>query len=246
MPIVAADLEAFGSLNRPEDDATLTGGAIDIDNRPVFTQLAADDDLEVVSDNAGDTTQTVTTDGRDAAGAFVSEGLALNGLTIVTGTQVYERVLSSILDADAAGIITVRRQPSGATVGTIPVGERGFFALFIESASASGATTRFEKTFWQNNHGTLTLNSAQVQLFADPAAKIRQAVETAKNGSTTVANRLATPGGVSFVDDGVDQSVPGTTLEAASNIGVWWELALLADDAPIRNTFTARITGTSV
>ncbi len=39
-PIVADDLIAYNALERPEDDATLTGGGRDPDFRPDFVQLA--------------------------------------------------------------------------------------------------------------------------------------------------------------------------------------------------------------
>lgn len=247
MPIASTDLIALGSLNRPEDDTATVGGAIDIDNRPVFTQLAANDTVQVKSDNAGDTTQNVTITGRDAAGAFVSEVLGpLTGLTLVVGTQTFERVLKVVMDADAVGIITVERTTGPTLIETIPVGERGFYGLFIKSVSESGATTRFEKFFWKNNHGSLTLNSATVELTADPAAKIRMGLEAAKDDSNTAADRKTAPGGVTFVDDNVSQAIPGNTLESASAIGTWIELALTADDSPVRDTFTTELAGTSV
>lgn len=245
MAIAAADLILYGALSRPEDDAATSGGAIDIDHRPVFTQLAANDTLEMLSDNAGDTTQSVTVTGRDAAGAVFSDSKTLNGTTPVAFTGTFERVQKVVMDSDAIGNVTIRRASAGPTVGVIPPGERGFFAHFLNSASEASPTTRFEKDHWRNSHGTLTLNAAKVQLFADPSSVIRQGVVAAKNDSTSVTNRKTTPGGVTFVDDGIDQNVPGTTLEAASNIGLWWELSLAADNVPIRDTFTARITGTS-
>lgn len=247
-PIVADDLIAYNSLNRPEDDATLTGGGRDPDIRPDFIQLAADDDIEVVSDNAGDTTQVVTVDGRDATGAFVTATATLNGTTpvILSPATQFERVLSIQMDSDAAGIVTVRRSVAGALIFDIPVGERGSYAFFINSASQAGSIERFEKFFWENAHATLTLNSAAVQLTADPASRIRVATEVTKNDTNTIANRLAVPGGVTFVDDSVQQNVPGTTLEALSDIGIWVEQDLLAADAPIRSTFTHELAGTTV
>lgn len=245
MSIIAAELILFGALSRPENDIALTGGAIDLDNRPVFTQLAANDTLEVLSSAAGDTTQLVTVTGRDAAGAVFSDSKTLSGTTPVAFTGTFERVQKVVMDSDAVGIVTIRRAAAGPTVGTIPIGERGFFAHFLNSASEASPTTRFEKDHWKNTNGSLTLNAAKLQLFADPSSVIRQGITVAKNDSTTVTNRKTAPAGVTFVDDGIDQSVPSTTLEAASNIGVWWELALAADNVPIRDTFTARITGTS-
>lgn len=245
MAIQDTELIAYGSLNRPEDDVNTSGGAIDADNRPVFTQMAAQDTLEVLSDNSGDTTQQITVTGRDAAGAIQSDTKTLNGTTPVALTGTFERVLKAVLDSDGAGTVTLRRASAGPTVGTIPAGERGFFAMFIKAASESGATTRYEKTFWKNTNGTLTLNDAKVRLAADPSAVIKQGVAASKDDSGSVANRKTSPG-VTFVDDSVDQDVPGTTLEAGSAIGVWWELSLGAGASPIKDTFTARLSGTSV
>ncbi len=118
--------------------------------------------------------------------------------------------------------------------------------MFLRSASESGATTRYDKMHWLNDNETLTLNLAQVQLTVDPSSKIRQGVHTAKDDSATITNRETAPGGVTFVDDSVQQAVPGNTLEAASAIGVWIEMQLTADDSPVRSTFTTELAGTTV
>lgn len=247
-PIVPADLVAYNALNRPEDDTSTGGGGRDPDVRPDFTQLAANDDLEIISDNAGDTTQVATVDGRDATGAFVTATATANGLTavILSPATIFERVLSYLLDADGAGVITLRRSVAGATVYATPIGERGTSSQFIASASQAGAVTRFDKLFWRNTHATLTLSAAQVQLTADPASRIRQGVALAKDDTVTITNRVTAPAGITFVDDSVQQSVPGNTLEALTDIGVWTEQALLAADAPIRSTFTTELAGTTV
>jgi hypothetical protein len=246
MPITAAELILLGSLNRPEDDTSTVGGGIDIDHRPEFTQLAANDIVEMVSDNAGDTTQSVTITGRDAAGAWTTDSKTVNGTTVVDFAGTWERVLKIVMDSDAAGIVTVRRDAAGPTLSTIPVGERGFYAMFLKSASESGSTTRFEKMFWKNTDPSLTLNSAEVELTADPSAKIRMGLATAKDDSGTSTNRETAPGGVSFVDDSVAQSVPTGLLAAGEAIGTWIELALTADDSAYKSTFTTRLSGTTV
>lgn len=247
MPIAASDLLAYNVLNRPEDDTATGGGARDPDYRPGFTQLAANDDLEVLSSSASDTTQVVTVDGRDATGAFVTATATLSGTTpvVLTPATTFERVLSISMSADAVGTVTVRRSPAGSTVYVIPIGERGASALFIQAASSASPETRYDKIAWLNNHGSLTLNSAQLRITADPAAVIRQGVATAKDDSATITNRKTAPGGVTFVSDGTFQSVPGTTLEAGSYIGVWIEQALAADNPPISSTFTNELSGTS-
>ena len=44
MPIVASDLVAYAAANMPEDESSTVGGAIDTDNRVVFTDIAATDE----------------------------------------------------------------------------------------------------------------------------------------------------------------------------------------------------------
>ena len=247
MPIDPAELIAYNALNRPEDDTATGGGGRDPDVRPDFVQLAADDDLEVLSDNAGDTTQIVTVDGRDPSGAFVTATATVNGLgaVILAPATIFERVLSISMDSDALGNVTVRRSVAGATVFVIPIGERGSSLLFINAASSAAPVTRFDKFFWRNTDPALTLGSAEVQLTADPAARIRVATETSKDDTNTIANRLTVPSGVVFVDDSVVQAVPGDSLESDTDIGIWVEQALLASDAPIRDTFTHELAGTT-
>ena len=174
MPIVAADLKAFGTANHAEDDTATQGGAIDTVKRVEFTPIAANDDLEALSDNAGDT-MTLTITARSTAGAIVSEGLALTGLTAVIFTTigVIERFMKAILASAATGTITIRRSVGGATVATLVPGETEVRRLFYDSASEVAATTRYEKFFMKNDHGSLTLNSAAIELTADPAATIR-------------------------------------------------------------------------
>lgn len=247
MPIAATDLILYAAVNTPEDDAATAGGAIDVLRRLDFTQIAANDDLEVVSDSAGDTTQTATVTARNAAGAIVSEGVTLNGTTAVIFSTigVVERVLKLELSATAAGIVTLRRSVAGATVRTIPIGERGFEIFFYDSASESGATIRYQKGFYLNNHGSLTLNAAKVQITADPEAIMDFALATAKDDSETTTNRKTAPTSVSAFDD-TQKDVPTTLLAAAEAIGVWIRMQLAADDTPKKNTFTLELTGTSV
>lgn len=247
MPIAASDLKLYAAANTPENDTATAGGAIDEDVRLDFTQLAANDDLEVLSDNAGDTTQTATVWARSTAGAIVTEGVTLNGTTAVIYATigVVERVLKFLLSADATGTVTLRRSVAGPTVRTVPPGERAFEILFYDSASESGVTDRYQKGFYLNDHATLTLNSAQVALTADPDAIVNFALATAKNDAETTTNRKTAPAAVSAFDDAA-KNVPGTTLEAQSRIGVWWHMTLPASDAPHRTTITSQLSGTSV
>lgn len=245
MAILASELLVFGSANRPTDDVATSGGAIDNDYRPTFAQIAATDNVEILSSNAGDTTQVLTLTGRNAAGLYISENLNLNGVSVVTSAAAFERVLSATLDGDAAGNVTVRRATGDTLIGTIPAGERGFYANFIKSASQTGAVDRWEKVFAKNTNGSLTLNDADVTLTADPSSRIMIALAASKDDSGSVANRLTDPG-LTFSDDNVVLSVPTGFLATNSAIGVWIEQGLQAADAPFKSTYTLRIRGTSV
>ncbi len=249
MTIAASDLKFYAAANMPEDDTGTVGGAIDALRQVIFTQLAANDDIEVVSSSAGDTTQVVTVYGRDAGGAYVSANATLNGTTavVLSPATTFERVLRVEMDATAAGIVTVRRAPAGGDIYDIPIGERGVWALFSKSASDPSVTkTRYMKVFAKNTHGSLTLTAAKIDLTADPDSRIKFGLAATKDDSATATNRLTAPGGVTFFDDNNPQNVPGTTLEAAAAIGVWVEQALTTGDSPHRTTFTLKASGESV
>lgn len=248
MSIVEADLKSYASVDTPEDDVAQAGGAIDELRRLDFTQIAADDDVEVLSDSGADTTQNVTVDARNIAGAIVTEQVGpLTGVTaiIFSTIGVVERILKCEMDAVAAGVVTLRRSVALATVRDIPIGERGFEIFFYDSASESGPTIRYQKFFYLNDHATLTLNNAQVQFTADPQAIMDFALATSKDDSETTTNRKTAPSAISSFDD-AQKSVPSTTLEAQSRIGVWARMQLIADDTPKKDTFTSELTGTSV
>lgn len=246
MSVTAADLIAYASANMPTDDTSTSGGAIDLKTRVVFTDLAANDKVEVISTSASDT-QSFTVSGRLVDGSIASETLSLTGLTLkLFATNTFERILSVSAVTDAIGVITVRRQSAGATIGTIPAGERGFRRLYINSASdPSVQKDRYEKFFWKNTHGTLAYLSAVVSQSADPQAVITHALASAVDDTVSSANRLTAPaGGLTF--DDTNKAVPGTNLGAGVAIGVWFKQTLAPAAAGFKSTYTSQIAGSSV
>jgi hypothetical protein len=244
--IVAADLVAYHAATQSSSDVGTVGGAIDTLRRPDFTQLAANDDLEALSSAAGDTTQTVTIRGRNAAGSIVTETKTLTGTTaiIFATLGVIERVLSVELSATCAGTITVRRSVAGATVRTIPIGERGFSAIHREgSSSTSGAVDYYAKFFWKNTNATNALLGATVTQSADPTGLVTHGLAASVNDSGTATTRLTAPGGVTFAD--TSAAVPGTDLAATAAIGVWLKLSLATNNAAINSSYTSQIAGST-
>lgn len=241
----ASDLIPFLSANHPEDDASTTGGARSAVERPLDSQFSATAAAALVSTNAADT-MNVTVRGRDAAGEIVSEVIALNGTTEVVTTQTYERILTVVLAAGPAGTVTLRQGAAGTARHTFAPAETGARIFFIGAvADAVAAESRYEKYFWENAHATESLLGAQLQLSADPQANYQVGVAATIDDTVTVANRLAAPAGITFVDDAVDQAVPGTDLAALTAVGHWVRQDLTAAEAAGKDTFTTQLSGSS-
>lgn len=246
MPILSTDLKAYQAANHAEDDASTQGGAIATAGSVEFTDIAAVDNIEVLSDGAD--VRNITLTGRNAAGAIISEVIALAGAVAQASVNQYERLLKAVLaSADGARTVTIRRATGDTLIATLGPNITSTRRLFYNSASdPSVQTIRYEKFFLKNTHATLQLNSAAVKLTADPSATIRIGCAPSKGDSATIANRLATPASVTFVDDNVSQSVPTGGLAAGEAIGVWAEMTLGAGAAAVKSTFTVQLSGTSV
>lgn len=246
--IVASELKFYGSANMPENDTTTSGGAIATTTKIEITDLSANDRVSVQSDGAD--TRTVTVFGRLATGAIDSEAIVLSGASWVDGAKTFERILKVTTTSDATRTVTVAKYAAGGhtpTLCTIDPLITAVRRLFYDSASETGATVRYEKVFAKNTNSSLTLNAAKVTLTADPTSHLTIALATAKDDSESSANRKTAPTAIgSFVDDGVPINLPGTTLEAASAIGIWLKESLGASEAAFKSTFTLKLEGTTV
>jgi hypothetical protein len=247
MAIISSELILYGSANRPEDDTTTVGGAIDATARPFDANLAANDDIEILSSEAGDV-RTVTIRYRNAAGVEASVGpTALNGTTPVAMGITAERLLEVIVSAThGTRSVTIRRASDDALLHTVNPGETRAFRMFNKAVSTTSQKIYYEKIFWKNTHGTLSLLNAIVDLTADPLAKVEIGAAPTVGDTATATNRLTAPGSVSFVNDNVNINVPGTNLAAGAAIGVWVKLTLDANESALKNSFTTRLRGESV
>lgn len=243
MSVVAADLVLYNSANMPVIDTGTSGGAIDTLRRPDFTQMASNDTVRAVSSSAGDTTQTLTIVGRLADGSLATETLTLTGTTPITFANTYERILKAELSATCAGTVTVARTTGPTTIRVIPIGERGFQAVFQQDASDPSTQQDFYiKVFWKNTNGSLALTSAVVKENADPSGLITFGLAATINDSGTTTNRKTAPGGVSFAS--TPANVPNSgNLTSGSDIGVWLDLTLPAAQAAVKSTYTLELDG---
>lgn len=244
MSIVSGDLVFYNAASMSVDDTSTAGGAIDTLRRPDLTQMGSTDHVQVVSSSGSDTSQTCTITGRLADGSIASETLSLNGTTAVTSTNVYERLLKAELSATCAGTVTVRVQTGPVTIRVIPIGERGFQAIFQRCASdPSTGQVFYEKLFIKNTNGSLALTTAVVKENADPSGLVTFALAATLDDTVTIANRKAAPaGGLTF--DNADKNVPNSqNLSSGSAIGVWLKLNLAAANAAVKTTWTGEIDG---
>ena len=251
MSIVAADIVAYGSASMPDDDVdTNIGGAIDLTTRIVFTAIAATDEVEILSDNAGDTTQTVTVYGRNAAGELVSEVETLAGTTPQTTTTIFERILKIVLSATCTGTVTIRDEATDTTIVAIEPGVTEIRRPFYDAAAeASGGSARdyYEKVFFKNTHGTLTLTNSTIAEQADPSTKITFDLESTLGGSDTngASNNRRTVGDLSgYTFDSATKNVANSqNLTAGAQQGCWLKLSLAAGDAANNTSWTGRVSG---
>lgn len=245
MPITANDLGLFSSANEPTDDASLAGGAISAVSRPQLDLFTAAAKVGLISDGPDVRTATIT--GRLATGASANEVLALNGAVEVLSVNTYLYVTSIVMSAgDAARTVTIRQGAAGTTRGTITPNETTRHIDFRASQSAAAPRSFYAKHHYKNSHATLALLSATIALTADPAARAKIGVVAAKGDATSVANRVTVPAGITFVDDNISQAVPGSNLNPGENIGFWVELALLADNVPLKTSYTTQLAGGTI
>ena len=135
-----------------------------------FTNQPANDGVEIVSDDAGDTTQTITIIGTTVStDTVVVEEVALDGTNAVSTTKTDWGVILAVkLDASAGGTVTVREASGNATITTLTTGTLSKGVVEITDSSgvgglvqfvASGATTKQIGIQGTNASGTTIYDS---------------------------------------------------------------------------------------
>lgn len=252
--ITASEIVLYGAANHAEDDTSIQGGAIDLTKKVEMVPMAANDDLEAVSSDAGDTTQTLTITGRLIDGTIDTEVINLNGTTPAQAgaPKTFNRVLKAVLSAATAGTITLRLAPGGATVCTFEPGILEVRTLFYDAISlTTGPKNLYEKFFVRNDNASLALTQAILELTAEPAlvSDFLMGVESALNGSSSVVNRLTAPTTLTpagFVQLGVQEPVPGDSIPAAGAIGVWLQMVLAQDNVPVYDSWEVTTSGATI
>lgn len=238
---------AYCAQAHPTVDSAAVGGDINELMRAVFTDLAADDDVEVLSSDVNDTLQSCTIKGRDASDNLVQETKTLNGTTAVIFSVmgIIDRIESVELSGPCVGTITVRRSVAGATIGTIPIGEIGFRRIFAYAfPHPTVAKAYYEKIFIKNAHPTIEIQNAVISENADPTTLVTFTLATSIDDVAIADTRTTVPD-VADTDpdtfDNTDKNVPGLNIPPDSAIGVWLKFSLGAAQGDTKNTYTLDI-----
>jgi len=183
MSVEAKNIIFHGSAEMPDGDVTEEiGGAIDKTIKMTFAPLENTGVLNVASENAGDTTQTITVSGRNAAGEKISEGIELNGLTEVPGSLSFERVMKAIKDATCVGAVALYSN-TDQNAGTAQGGGADYITL-ASGASAVDNAYQFDVAILLTGTGAGGIREIITYNGTSKQAVVRD-WDTAPDGTTT-------------------------------------------------------------
>ncbi len=216
--ITAGETISFGSNLKAVVDGKI---GVFIDSGVVNTQIGditgfagddfgnqpANDTVDVASDGAGDTTQTVTVYGQENGDTvIVSEVYTLTGAATIAGSTNFDTVLAVVLSAACAGTITVTENSGGLTIVTIAAATLqkgwndvtdGYARYGIPDFVSSGASTKIIGVIGTSDAGaalsediTLT-GTAQVALansYQTITAVLTGDVESGQTVSATITD----------------------------------------------------------
>jgi len=248
MSVTASDIVIYYCENKPTTDLTTAGGAIDSGVRATFTDIAATDTVEISGTNASDT-GVITIGGRNSAGIIVSEAITMSGLTLVSGSQSFERILSAYSDSTANGNIIVRDASTDTTIGTIYANESGFQRVFYDAtANAAGGAnkTLYDKVFVKNNNTSTALNNVTVtEVVTGIYSIVEFGLENIKQSSETTTNRTNAPTGVDTFGSGASGLIDTAYLNPLDYQGVWLQLSLTNGASSQNSFYRLQVDGTT-
>lgn len=184
MSVIPQDLILYGCATPGDSDAeTNIGGAIDTSKMITFADIGAA--FEIIGENTGDTSQTITVTYRDAGGNLQTEVHTLNGQNAVNFSASPERVLKAVKSATCAGAVGLILQTPTRT-GTAQGGGSGYITL---DAGASAADQAYRGYVIRTTGGT---GPNQIRRIIDyigstKVATVSPAWTTPPDGTTTFA-----------------------------------------------------------
>lgn len=231
MTLQVGDLVLYGSTGRPSDDASATGGSIDLTARPFTSPILSPSAIELISSSSSDT-RGVTVKWRSTDFDLNTWTPTLAGTSaVLLSTGTVEHLVSVILSSVSTAHVVAIQISSGETLHLIGPGEIEAFRLF--QGAVAGAT-RYEKLFLKNLSTEGSLLSAALAITEDDSTQYRVGLSASKDSTDGWANRLTDPG-YSWLNTSSGLAVPTGTLGPGESIGIGVEQTLaggVGDDAP--------------
>jgi hypothetical protein len=180
-----------------------------------FTNQPANDGIEILSNNAADTTQSITlygtTQGTDTV---VVETVALNGTTAVSSTKTdWGVLLGYTLSASCAGTVTVREASGNATISTITTG------LLSKGVEAVPSTSSYPSTPLTVVASAAT--TKQIGVYGTSLAGVAQGDSQALTGATKVAMNSSFGTETLVLTGDVENTVTVTVSVSADLVGLY-------------------------
>lgn len=131
MSVLKRNIRWLGSANHAESDSGTQGGAISKSVKMTFQDRSSSSEtMKIQSDNAGDTTPTVTLTVRTASGSLTTDSATLNGTTAaaLTGTTSVGRILKAVKSGSTSGTVAAYYD-TAVTSGTSQGGSANYITL---------------------------------------------------------------------------------------------------------------------
>ena len=229
-------LSLYSSVNRPQGDFDLSGGAIDLQWRPFFGQLSSSSPLTIEVN--GTDTRFILISARDSSNNLVSIDVDLSDAPVTT-IAVSRFLWAEASEAHLSLTATIK---AGSTVlGTIPPNELSIRLLFLGAFSETAEIDRFEKIFARND-GASTVHNAYVALTSDPEGVSAIGLDPSVDSALSTTTRKVAPAGVTFSGLLTSIQVP-SDLAPGSSIGIWVRQRLSAERAGFASPFTVQVIG---
>ena len=156
MSVTPNNLVVYGAANMPEADGITVGGAVDFTKRVAFYDITPAGFIDWVSSSVSDTSATLwKLTGRDSTGAIQSTSGALNGQSVVTGSQTFERIGAAVI---SGGTIAGLTSPGGAAA-------QGDVAAMAHTCVLPSASVTNDTTYHTAQTGSANTSGTTPPLF---------------------------------------------------------------------------------
>jgi hypothetical protein len=156
MSVTPNNLVVYGAANMPETDGVTVGGAVDFTKRVAFYDISPAGTVDWVSSAAADIATKAQITGRDPTGAIQTPAaVTLNGQTVVTGSQSFERIGAAVI---TGGAVAGLASPGGTAAS-------GDVAAMAHACVLPAVSVTTDTTYHTAQSGSANTNGTTPPLF---------------------------------------------------------------------------------